>query len=161
MFGSCDTVLCLLLQPQAVQVGSPLCDFISDHWTWTLPYCLPGCVPRRNTQQLRFNFATYFCCVSETQLSWFCSQVSVPKRGPRVKRIGAGYLKVMILLEVWYYIIRIWLTDRLCGLVVRVLGYRSGGPGSILSTTRKKSSGSGTGSTQPREYNWGATLIEK
>jgi hypothetical protein len=37
--------------------------------------------------------------------------------------------------------------------VVRVLGYRSGGPGSISGTTRKKSSGSGTGSTQPREYN--------
>jgi hypothetical protein len=30
------------------------------------------------------------------------------------------------------------LHDRLCGLVVRVLGYRSGGPGSILGTTRKK-----------------------
>jgi hypothetical protein len=29
-------------------------------------------------------------------------------------------------------------TDRLCGLVVRVLGYRSGGPGSIPRTTRKK-----------------------
>jgi hypothetical protein len=43
--------------------------------------------------------------------------------------------------------------DRLCGLVVRILGYRSGGPGSIPLTTRKKSSGSGTGSTQPREYN--------
>jgi hypothetical protein len=28
--------------------------------------------------------------------------------------------------------------DRLCGLLVRVLGYRSGGPGSILGTTRKK-----------------------
>jgi hypothetical protein len=28
--------------------------------------------------------------------------------------------------------------DHLCGLVVRVLGYRSGGPGSIPSTTRKK-----------------------
>jgi hypothetical protein len=28
--------------------------------------------------------------------------------------------------------------DRLCGLVVRVLGYRSGGTGSILGTTRKK-----------------------
>jgi hypothetical protein len=28
--------------------------------------------------------------------------------------------------------------DRLCGLVVRVLGYRSGGPGSILDTTREK-----------------------
>jgi hypothetical protein len=26
--------------------------------------------------------------------------------------------------------------DRLCGLVVRVLGYRSGGPGSIPVTTR-------------------------
>jgi hypothetical protein len=45
-----------------------------------------------------------------------------------------------------------------CGLVVRVLGYRSGGPGSIPGTTdflEKKegdSSGSVTGSTQPR-YN--------
>jgi hypothetical protein len=46
------------------------------------------------------------------------------------------------------------MVDRLCGLVVRVLGYRSGGPGSIPGTTRKKkSSGSGTGCTQPREYN--------
>jgi hypothetical protein len=40
-----------------------------------------------------------------------------------------------------------------CGLVVRVLGYRSGGPGSIPGTTRKKRNGSGTGFTQPREYN--------
>jgi hypothetical protein len=32
----------------------------------------------------------------------------------------------------------VFTTDRLCGLVVRVLGYRSGGPGSILGTTRKK-----------------------
>jgi hypothetical protein len=49
--------------------------------------------------------------------------------------------------------------DRLCGLVFRVLGYRTGGPGSIPCTTRfsgggkETSSGSGTGSTQPREYN--------
>jgi hypothetical protein len=28
------------------------------------------------------------------------------------------------------------LIDRLCGLVARVLGYRSGGPGSIPGTTR-------------------------
>jgi hypothetical protein len=28
--------------------------------------------------------------------------------------------------------------DRLCGIVVRVLGYRSGGPGSIPGTTKKK-----------------------
>jgi hypothetical protein len=44
-------------------------------------------------------------------------------------------------------------TDRLCGLVIGVLGYRTGGPGSIPGTTKKKGSGSGTGSTQPREYN--------
>jgi hypothetical protein len=32
-----------------------------------------------------------------------------------------------------------WLDlDCLCGLVVRVLGYRSGGPGLIPGTTRKK-----------------------
>jgi hypothetical protein len=30
------------------------------------------------------------------------------------------------------------LGDRLCGLVVRVLGYRSGCPGSIPGTTKKK-----------------------
>jgi hypothetical protein len=29
------------------------------------------------------------------------------------------------------------MVDRLCGLVVRVLGYRSGGPGSISGTTKK------------------------
>jgi hypothetical protein len=33
--------------------------------------------------------------------------------------------------------------DRLCGLVVRVLGYRSGGPGSIPGTTRFSGGGGG------------------
>jgi hypothetical protein len=56
----------------------------------------------------------------------------------------------------------LWTYDRLSGLVVRVLGYRSGGPGSIPGTTRKKKcSGSGTGSTQPREYKLRSYLIEK
>jgi hypothetical protein len=32
----------------------------------------------------------------------------------------------------------LWWDRRLCGLVVRVLGYRSGVPGSIPGTTRKK-----------------------
>jgi hypothetical protein len=31
-----------------------------------------------------------------------------------------------------------WGVDRLCGLVVRVLGYRSGGPDSIPGTTKKE-----------------------
>jgi hypothetical protein len=52
-----------------------------------------------------------------------------------------------------YFNVRCIERDRLCGLVVRVFGYRSGGPGSIPGTTKKKSSGSGMGSTQPREYN--------
>jgi hypothetical protein len=42
--------------------------------------------------------------------------------------------------------------DRLCGLVVRVPGYRYRGPGFDYRAL-KKSNGSGTGSTQPREYN--------
>jgi hypothetical protein len=36
------------------------------------------------------------------------------------------------------FILDIVYRDRLCGLVVRVLGYRSGGPGSVPGTTRKK-----------------------
>jgi hypothetical protein len=45
--------------------------------------------------------------------------------------------------------------DRLRGLVVRVSGYSSRGPGSIPGATRffLRSRGSGTGSTQPREDN--------
>jgi hypothetical protein len=50
--------------------------------------------------------------------------------------------------------------DRLCGLVVRVPGYRSRGSGSIPGATRRNSE-SGTGSTQPREYNPGATWKKK
>jgi hypothetical protein len=46
--------------------------------------------------------------------------------------------------------------DRLCSLVVRVPGYRSGGPGSIDVATRfslRSRSGTGSLSIQPREYN--------
>jgi hypothetical protein len=45
--------------------------------------------------------------------------------------------------------------DSLCGLVVRVPGYESRGLDSIPGATRffLRSSGSGTGSTQPREDN--------
>jgi hypothetical protein len=71
-----------------------------------------------------------------------------------------GFIKhtFQFLIEAVFYIIsfifyRGMNVDRLCGLVVRVLGYRSGGPGSIPGTTRKKSGASGTGSTQPRECN--------
>jgi hypothetical protein len=47
-----------------------------------------------------------------------------------------------------------------CGLVVRVPGYTSRGPVSIPVLLDFQSSRSGTGSTQPREYNWGAQWPE-
>jgi hypothetical protein len=46
----------------------------------------------------------------------------------------SGYI-VPLVFNIGYVLI---LPDRLCGLAVRVLGYRSGGPGSIPGTTRKK-----------------------
>jgi hypothetical protein len=55
-----------------------------------------------------------------------------------------SYYVIIILYYYYYYYIVILLLlvlvlyDRLCGLVVRVLGYRSGGPGSSPGTTRKK-----------------------
>jgi hypothetical protein len=60
------------------------------------------------------------------------------------------------------YIVFQHLADRLCGLVVRVLGYRSGGPGSIPGTNRKKNLvGLELWCTQPREYKLRSYLIEK
>jgi hypothetical protein len=72
-----------------------------------------------------------------------CSRVSQPTTLPRALISCNACIILCIGL----------VTDRLGGLMVIVLDYRSGGPGSIPGTTRKKSSGSGTGSTQPREYN--------
>jgi hypothetical protein len=42
------------------------------------------------------------------------------------------------LLNTGHFFRKVASTDRLCGLVVRVLGYRFGGLGSILGTTKKK-----------------------
>jgi hypothetical protein len=45
---------------------------------------------------------------------------------------------ILIQWRLFHIIIIIIIIYRLCGLVVRVLGYRSGGPGSIPGTTKKK-----------------------
>jgi hypothetical protein len=56
------------------------------------------------------------------------------------------------------FCVRVCAYNRLCGLVIKVSGYRYRGPGSIPGATRffLRSSGSGTGSTQPRDDNLGA-----
>jgi hypothetical protein len=43
-----------------------------------------------------------------------------------------------VIINYFYEIIfvNMMINDRLCGLVVRILGYRSGGPGSIPGTIR-------------------------
>jgi hypothetical protein len=52
-----------------------------------------------------------------------------------------------------FYLVLVW-SCLFCGLVVRVPGYRSRGPGSIPGDTRfLRNSASGTGSTQSREDN--------
>jgi hypothetical protein len=60
---------------------------------------------------------------------------------------------VVVLLLCFIFVLFRFFCDRLCGLVARVPGYRYGGPGFDSRALQKKSSGSGTGSTQPREYN--------
>jgi hypothetical protein len=47
-------------------------------------------------------------------------------------------LLLLYKLHILYFICKSDVGDRLCGLVVRVLGYISGGRGSIPGTTRKK-----------------------
>jgi hypothetical protein len=48
------------------------------------------------------------------------------------------YRSLLGLGRFWQFLDRIYTVGRLCGLVVRVLGYRSGGSGSIPDTTRIK-----------------------
>jgi hypothetical protein len=87
--------------------------------------------------------------------SWVATQLAASV----VVLSSIGGVSLAVLINLWrteYSFIYLWLysrllglgrffffsclmlCDRLCGLVVRVLGYRSGGPGSIPDTTRKK-----------------------
>jgi hypothetical protein len=65
-------------------------------------------------------------------------------------------------LSFMYFKFMYLLQDRLCGLVVRVPGCRSRDPVRFPELPDfLRSSGSGTGFTQPREYNRGATWKKK
>jgi hypothetical protein len=132
-------------------------------WSWPYRNCLPA--RSQSLYRLHYCFPTirFICCcqlllllwradVSWTALLWTCSDVA-NRRSVFYRRL-LGHTCICSMLVFGTN----WLNyDRLCGLVVRVLGYRSGGPVRFLALP-KKSSGSGTGSTQPREYNWGATV---
>jgi hypothetical protein len=79
-------------------------------------------------------------------------RVAIRTQGAILSRITSQYSLVVIRRAMRKH-------DRLCGLVVRVLGYRSGGPVSIPGTTRVSGGGGETvvglerGSLSLREYN--------
>jgi hypothetical protein len=67
-----------------------------------------------------------------------------------IGKLSDKYFPIQILQYISFKHILLNLINRLCDLVVTVPGYRT-----IPNFLR--SSGSGRGSTQPRDYNWGAT----
>jgi hypothetical protein len=142
-----------------LQNGDVLCFLWGTNWIYTsyiegsrLPLWSSGQSSwPHNGDVLCFLWGTnwiYICYVEESRPPlWTSGQSSWPQNGDVLCFLWGTN---------WIYICYVEGCGRLCSLVVRVLGYRSGGPGSIPGTT-KKNSGSGTGSTQPREYNWKAT----
>jgi hypothetical protein len=63
--------------------------------------------------------------------------VTPPSSGLKYVNFVWAYIQICVHMCVYIYIY-IYIYDRLCGLVVRVLGCRFGGPGSIPGTTRIK-----------------------
>jgi hypothetical protein len=104
------------------------------------------------THGTRFNFMSM-------DPTGFCSTLRPPSCGEgggwqktanklTLKRFKAAFTDHLIIqrpedysLKQWYSTVFLFVyphADRLCGLVVRVLGYRSSGPGSIPGTSKKK-----------------------
>jgi hypothetical protein len=101
-----------------------------------------------------------YCRKLKRWFSYVChaqTKLDLTKHRPLMKGTSNCRLQGLkgTLIETWreesINVIYIYQVDRLYGLVVIVLGYRSEGPGSIPGTTRKKSSGSGTGSILDRK----------
>jgi hypothetical protein len=91
-------------------------------------------VTSQKVEVFRFNFALsptaclwpYFLRVLSTPAQLLCTVVPL------------SCIKAALLKAHPKYSVLLKLIDRLCGLVVGVLGYRSGGPGLIPGTTKKK-----------------------
>jgi hypothetical protein len=77
-------------------------------------------------------------CFSETRLTFkglhgvISERIRITLHNNRCENVGSTTAFSLLI-----YLLYGVLPDRLCGLVVRVLGYRSGGPGSIPGNTRK------------------------
>jgi hypothetical protein len=69
--------------------------------------------------------------IAETSVEF--QRTTWPSKYPTV-----GAVTSQPILTLLQFLFKSYFNDRLCGLVVRVLGYRSGGPGSIPGTTRKE-----------------------
>jgi hypothetical protein len=65
-------------------------------------------------------------------LSFQDTSVFIPVSGGFIRRTSDKCFSIKSI-----FLLHLFFDDRLCGLVARVLGYRSGGPGSIPGTTRK------------------------
>jgi hypothetical protein len=66
--------------------------------------------------------------------------IAKPQRCQNVTTLHSVCIDIVIITELnikWGFTRWQWYYDRLCGLAIRVLGYRSGGPGSIPDTTIK------------------------
>jgi hypothetical protein len=101
-------------------------------------------------------YCRYWLKSREYENSWHSNLTPLEYKISSLVLHSSTYFSGTLLLYV-LYIKLLTALYRLCGLVVRVIDYRSSGPGFDSQALPKKSSGSGTGSTQPREYNWGAT----
>jgi hypothetical protein len=121
-------------------------------------------IVQRLSLQLIISHLSYNCLIpkgNEHQCHENCSYVLCK---PAYPFLFKSLIKMAILFATYAWIFQVqssrniserhyYMRDRLCGLVVRVPGYRSRSPGSIPDAADfLKSNGSGTGSTQPREY---------